>query len=133
MKNFEDYENINKDKSLKELAIEFSNLGENCSRAILFAGATKYNLNIPSETASCCNGIRAGFGVGGVCSALVAGVMILGMIFDEDLAKQKVLLLFFNVQGELGNVNCSLVAGETNCNYVMGVIATELENIIDSF
>lgn len=118
--------------SLKEIAVRLCMSGENCSRSILLAGAEKYNLQLPVETVSCCNGISAGFGVGGTCSALVAGVMLLGMIYDDDdTAKQKALLLFYMVQGEVGSLNCCSIAGNENCYGLIGIIADQLENIID--
>lgn len=46
--------------------------GENCSRAILRAASEEYGFPLFSEELlKSCNAISAGFGVGGICSALL--------------------------------------------------------------
>lgn len=121
------------EKRLKDIAIELCMNGENCSRSILLAGSIKYNLDLEDTTVNCCGGISSGFGFGGMCSAIVAGVMLLGIIYpNDDEAKQKSLVLFFDVQSQLGSMNCSCIAGEDNCYHLLSVISDALENIIET-
>lgn len=119
------------EKSLREIAVELCKNGENCSRSILVAGGIKYNLELPQKTIDCCNGISAGFGFGGICSALVAGVMLLGILYDDNEAKQKSLVLFCAIQGEFGGLECCNIGGVDNCYELIGMIAECLEEIID--
>jgi len=105
--------------------------GENCSRAVLRAAAEKYGFPLSQELLDCCNGISAGFGVGGTCSALVAAVMVLGILFPVDEAKQKSLILFCRVQEQWNCIDCCrLSANREDCNDLIGEITAILEEII---
>lgn len=117
---------------MKERAMELCAQGENCSRAILKASAEQYNFVLSQELIDSCNAISAGFGIGGVCSALVAGVMVLGILFETDEAKQKSLILFSMVQEKWRCVDCCrLAAGREDCNDLIGKISEILENVIN--
>lgn len=105
--------------------------GENCSRAILRGAAEKYDFPLSEELLDSCNAISAGFGVGGMCSALVAAVMVLGILFPTDEAKQKSLLLFCRVQERWNCIDCTrLSANRENCNDLIGEISGILEEVI---
>lgn len=119
------------EKSLKTLAIELCMNGENCSKSILIAGGIKYELDLTKETINCCNGISSGFGFGGMCSAIVGAVMLLGLLYDDDIAKQKSLVLFYMLQDKMGCFDCCSIAGAENCYSLIAIIADCLEQIID--
>lgn len=116
---------------MKERAMALCAEGENCSRAILRAASEKYEFPLSQEMLDSCNAITAGFGVGGMCSALVAATMVLGVLFPVDEAKQKSLLLFFRVQEQWNCIDCCrLSADRENCNSLIGEISAILEEII---
>ncbi len=105
--------------------------GENCSRAILRAAAEQYGFPLSEELLDSCNAISAGFGVGGMCSALIAAVMVLGILFPTEEAKQKSLILFCQVQERWNCMDCCrLSANKENCNDLIGEISAILEEII---
>lgn len=116
---------------MKKRAMALCAEGENCSRAILRAASEKYGFPLSQEMLDSCNAISAGFGVGGMCSALVAAAMVLGVLFPTDEAKQKSLLLFFRVQEQFGCIDCcKLSAGREDCNSLIGEISEIIEEII---
>lgn len=121
-----------KEYSLKERAIFYCNAGENCSRAILKAGAEYFDIELSEDMLNSCNAISSGFGIGGICSGLVAGVMLLGLLFDDEEARQKSLLFFCYVQTELGGLNCCEIAGVENCERVMEIIGDVLQGLIEA-
>ncbi|MFI3173862.1 MAG: C-GCAxxG-C-C family (seleno)protein [Bacillota bacterium] len=116
--------------SMFEYTIAFCAEGANCSQAILQAGAKKFALQLPEEMLKSCSAISAGFGIGGLCSGIIAGVMLLGLVFDETTAHQKSILFFYTVQESLGSLNCCSIAGETNCHSAISVICESLESLI---
>lgn len=116
---------------MKERAMALCAQGENCSRALLKAGAEKYGYPLSKELEDSCNALSAGFGIGSICSALVAGVMVLGVLFPVDVAKQKSLILFCLVQSQWGCLDCCrLSRGREDCNTLIGEIAELLDGII---
>ena len=116
---------------MKERAMALCCEGENCSRAILRAAAEQYGFPLSQELIDSCNAISAGFGVGGMCSALVAAVMVLGILFPTDEAKQKSLILFYRVQERWNCIDCCrLSANKEDCNDLIGEISAMLEEII---
>lgn len=116
---------------MTERAMLFCSQGENCSRAILRAAAEEYGFPLSEELLNSCNAISAGFGVGGMCSALVAAVMVLGILFPTEEAKQKSLLLFCKMQERWHCIDCCrLSANRENCNDLIGEISEILEEVI---
>lgn len=116
---------------MMERAMLLCSQGENCSRAILRAAAEKYGFPLSDELLNSCNAISAGFGVGGMCSALVAAVMVLGILFPTEEAKQKSLLLFCSIQERWNCIDCCrLSANRENCNDLIGEISEILEEVI---
>jgi len=116
---------------MKERAMALCAEGENCSRAILRAAAEKFEFSLSDEMIDSCNAVSAGFGIGGMCSAIVAGVMVLGVLFPTDEAKQKSLLLFLKAQGKWNCMDCCrLSANREDCSELIGEIAELVEEII---
>lgn len=117
---------------MKELIAKYAEEGESCSHIILKAAAEWYGLVLSEEMINSCRAITAGFGIGGICSALVAAVMVLGIMFDEEEAKTKSLLLFSAIQGSYKCMDCArLAAGCENCTNLLLEIGENLEQIID--
>lgn len=116
---------------MKERIRQLCCQGENCSRCILRGAAECYGFALPQELMESLNAISAGFGIGSVCSALVAGVMVLGILFPTDEAKQKSLLFFSLVQEKWHCLDCArLSADREDCRALLGEIADILQEVI---
>ena len=63
--------------------------GDNCSQVILRAVAEEYGISLSEELFCACRGIHGGFGINGMCSGIVAGVMALGLLCEEEELKLK--------------------------------------------
>lgn len=118
-------------EKMRDLIIKYSQAGESCSHIILLAAADKYNLTLSEDMMNSCRAIRAGFGIGGICSGLIAGVMVLGMLFDEEEARQKSLQLFCMFQGTYQCMDCGrLAVNREDCEDVLVEIGERLEEIV---
>ena len=117
---------------LKERVRAYCAAGENCSRIILQAAAEEYGILLPEEVLAVCGGINGGFGIGGICSGLVASIMVLGLLFDEETVKIKRILFLIKAQDRFGYLDCSrLSALETDCSGVLEEIAGILQEVIE--
>ena len=67
--------------------------GDNCSQVILRAVAEEYGISLSEELFCACRGIHGGFGINGMCSGIVAGVMALGLLCEEELKLKRILFL----------------------------------------
>ncbi len=106
--------------------------GENCSRVILQAAAEEYGFSLPEELLSACCGISGGFGINGMCSGLVAAVMVLGLLFDEEAVKMKRILFLIRVQERFGGLDCCrLSALGEDCSGLLEEIADILQEVIE--
>ncbi len=81
--------------------------GDNCSQVILRAVAEEYGISLSEELFCACRGIHGGFGINGMCSGIVAGVMALGLLCEEEELKLKRILFLLRVQNRFGSLDCS--------------------------
>ncbi|MDO4530710.1 MAG: C-GCAxxG-C-C family (seleno)protein [Bacillota bacterium] len=106
--------------------------GESCSRIILRAAAEEYGFSLSEDILSACSGISGGFGIGGMCSALVAAVMVLGLLYDGEETAGKRILFLYQMQERFGHLDCSrLSAMEEDCLPVLEEIGEILEAVIE--
>lgn len=119
---------------MKNLAVEYHREGYNCSQCILKAVECKYRVNIPIEVLNSCSAVSNGFGYGGICSALVAGVMVFGILGGEDNAKSMRIKMFTRFQEIHESFNCGQLVMEKcqcrNCDTLISEIAEIIENIL---
>ncbi|MBR5269631.1 MAG: C-GCAxxG-C-C family protein [Anaerotignum sp.] len=117
---------------LKTKVRGYCGLGENCSRVILQAAAEEYGFSLSKDILAACGGINGGFGIGGICSGLVAAVMVLGLLFDEEEVKWKRILFLMKVQERYGSLECGrLSALQTDCKEILEGIADILQEVIE--
>ena len=117
---------------LKTKVRGYCDLGENCSRVILQAAAEEYGFLLSENILAACGGISGGFGIGGICSGLVAAVMVLGLLFDDEEVKWKRMLFLMRVQERYGFLDCGrLSALRTDCNEILEEIADILQEVIE--
>ena len=106
--------------------------GENCSRTILQAAAEEYGFSLSEDILSACGGITGGFGIGGLCSGLVAAVMVLGLLYNEEEVKMKRILFLLQAQERFGMLDCCrLSALGEDCSKLLEDIAEILQEVIE--
>ena len=115
---------------LKERIRTYCQTGENCSRIILQAAAEEYDISLSQDILTSCNGISGGFGIGSLCSGLIAAVMVLGLLFDEETVKEKRILFFFLVQEKLGALDCMRLSSD-DCSEILEMIGEVLQEVIE--
>ena len=74
---------------MKNETLEYYQNGYNCSQCLLKAADEKYNLKLSPQVYKSCSAINTGFGVGSICSVLIAGIMLFDIIFDKADAKRQ--------------------------------------------
>lgn len=107
--------------------------GEGCSRILLRAAAEEYGFSLPPELLDACSGINGGFGIDGLCSGLVAGVMVLGLLFEEDEVKGRRILFLLRAQERFGALDCCCLSAafQGDCCGLLEEIAEILQEIIE--
>ena len=119
--------------SLSRQALYYYKNGAGCCQCILRAAEHRYGLYIPEESYRAFSGFANGYGVGGMCAALNGAIAVLGLIFDENEAKTKSLLLLSRFRKRFGGYNCSFVYSSVSgdCSAVISSITGMLENVIE--
>ena len=115
---------------LRERIRTYCQAGENCSRIILQAAEEEYDISLSQDILTSCNGISGGFGIGSLCSGLIAAVMVLGLLFDEETVKEKRILFFFLVQEKAGVLDCMRLSSD-ECTELLEMIGEVLQEVIE--
>ena len=106
--------------------------GDNCSQIILRAAAEEYGFSLPEELLAACGGIHGRFGINGMCSALVAAVMVLGLLCDAEELKLKRILFLLQAQERFGSLDCCRLSTlGADCSGVLGEIADILQEVLE--
>lgn len=119
---------------LKEKSIYYYNEGFNCTQCLLKAFEYIYKIPISEQSLKICNNINNGFGVGNICGAVIAGIMIFSLLFDYDTTNRLKMELLFTLN-ENHSINCMQLKKEFNekdCTNIIGLIADIIENIINN-
>ena len=120
---------------MKERAVMYYRQGHNCSQCILKAAEYTYKIPIPKQCYEMCKGVNTGFGLGGMCSVLIAGVMVFGLFFDEATVKRLRLRLFSDFRDLHPALNCADLVKErkngAKCEQIVRQIAGLVKQIID--
>lgn len=120
---------------MKEKAIEYYKKGYNCSQCILKAAEFKYKRPVPKQCFDMCRGVNTGFGIGGICSVLVAGIMIFGLFFEEETVKRLRIKLLTEFRNHYGCLNCAdllrMRKDSGRCEGIVGQVAEMVERMIN--
>ena len=92
---------------MKDLALFYYNEGYNCSQSVLKAFEEKYSYTIEPSLYKSLDAVNTGFGIGSLCSAIVGGIMIFGLVFDDITAHRARLKLLTHFDVYYNSVNCS--------------------------
>jgi len=118
---------------MREKAMEYYRQGYGCSRSVLMAFEQAYPRAVAQQVYRACAGLDTGLGVGCLCGALIAGVMIFGILFDTGAAKRLRMSLFDQMAERGLGLYCARLrekAGEAGCAELVGEIASVIDKII---
>jgi|GEM_PF-267245 len=120
---------------MEKEALNYFEQGCNCSQCIIKALESYYNLNIDQQCVAMCSAVNSGFGVGGMCSLLTAGIMSFGLLFDEATAKRLRMKLLNEFTDQYDSINCGALIrdqqDENGCKQLICDVAGLIRRIID--
>ena len=116
---------------MKTKALHYYNQGYNCSQCVLKALEDKYKVNIPKQSYAMCSAVSNGFGVGGMCSVLIAGIMAFGVLFDEQTAKRLRIKLLSRFQETHKSNSCESLKMERRSGRKCEVLVADIAELID--
>jgi C_GCAxxG_C_C family probable redox protein len=118
---------------MRKLAAEFFREGFNCSQCILKAAEITYDIKIPKQSLNMCKGVGSGFGTGNFCCALVGGIMVFGIMFDEIITKRLRICLIDLFLQKYGSTQCSILIKRMNddCEQLVADVAEMTQEIIE--
>ena len=114
----------------------------NCAEKILYGANKAYHLNLNAQSLKLSAGFGGGMGIGNVCGALTASVMVLSHLYVENNAhesnriKKLTLELFSGYRKEMGEINCGPLKAryrseELKCQKVISAAAKILDKIVE--
>lgn len=120
---------------MQQKALQYYHQGWNCSQCILKAAEQEYRIPVSKQSLALCNGINTGFGMGGFCALLIAGIMVFGLLFDEATAKSLRLQFLMEVKDKYGSHNCcDLIKmrneNSNNCEALVSSIAEVIDKLV---
>ena len=119
---------------MKEQAVWFLKNGYNCSQCILKAAEKVFGISCSKACIDMCSAVNTGFGIGGICSVLVAGIMVFGVMFDAPTAK-RLRIRLLSEHGKACPTDCGKLrnlGSKSGCEEVVGNAAGLIEEIIRS-
>ena len=124
---------MNRGLSMREEALGYYRKDIGCSQSVLMAFEKKY-AELPWQLKNACGAMNAGFGIGGMCSVVIAGIMIFGILYDENTAKRLRMKLLDQMADNGLSLLCPLLRkhyGENGCDMLVGEIAGLIDGILD--
>jgi len=115
----------------------------NCAEKILYGANEVYNLGLDKKALKLSAGFGGGMGIGSVCGALTASVMVLSHLFVEEKSHESTKIkklskqLLDKYEKEMGSIDCRplMIAHRTKeikCKNVIVVAARILDEIIEN-
>jgi hypothetical protein len=97
------------------------------------AAEKKYKLCIPMQSIEMCKCVGHGFGVRNICCALVGGIMVMGLLFDGEIATQLRVMLLDALSQKYGSINCGVLIKKVrnDCGIIVGDVAELTQLIIE--
>lgn len=121
---------------MEKLAVQYYQDGYGCSACIIKAAEHKYGFKMDSKAYKMISSINTGFGVGEMCSVVIACVMVLGLVYGEQDYKKPRLIFLTDFQRLFGSTNCSYLLryrkSDTMCQKLVESAAGLLDNIISN-
>lgn len=115
---------------LGQRARQYHNSGYNCSQCILMAFGDIYKVSISEQSLKMCSTVNNGFGVCGMCSVLVASIMAIGIMFEEDMAKRMRIKFLAEFSKKHKSMNCNVLKTQ-DCGELIVEVGELLESVIN--
>ncbi|MBR5468220.1 MAG: C-GCAxxG-C-C family protein, partial [Firmicutes bacterium] len=96
-------------------SVIFCEMEENCSQRVFEEVCKNCGIKTDEKMMDMLNGINAGFGIKGICSAIVGGICALGCVCSEEEMKTIRLLLFEDFSERFSSLNCGFAETEEGC------------------
>ena len=97
--------------------------GLNCSQSVFKAVCENCGIKTDDNMLSMLNGISAGFGIDGFCSAVIGTLCALGCVYDEDEMKKIRLLLLMDFNERFSGLECGKISEKSrDCGEVMNFL-----------
>lgn len=109
-----------------------SSLESNCAQQVLQYAADYRKIPWSPEVYKANAAFHSGLGIGSICCGLLGAFSVLGMLYDEDTARQKCLILMDQFQAIYGTLLCPKLQRLTDdeCASVIQTINSLLEPLI---
>lgn len=121
-------------EKMKNRAIFFYRNGFNCAQCILKAAEETFHIPISRQCLDSCSAVNSGFGIGGMCSVLIAGILVFGILFDSTTAKRLRLMLLSSFQERHQGMSCGHIkksrGEQESCEEIVGEVAEMIEELI---
>ncbi len=118
-----------------KIALKYFKRGFNCSQCILKACDDFYGLSLGESCFDMLKCVSNGFGIGSLCSILSAGVMVLGLMFEENKVKSLRIRFLTEAAEALGGTNCPEIRrnmkSPSGCERAVETAGDLLEKIIE--
>lgn len=118
---------------MRSKAIFYHKQGYNCAQCLLKAAEDRFQICISCQCLASCSAVNSGFGIGGMCSVLIAGIMVFGILFDDATAKRLRLALLNSFQEKHKGINCGQIKRmgvSEDCDEIIGDVADLVEELI---
>lgn len=116
---------------MQKIAVDYYKNGYNCSQCILKATSDRFEFSLPKQCLKMCSTINNGFGIKSTCSVLVASIMALGLIFNEQTAKRLRIKFLNEFNSKYKNLNCAHLKIENDKEYQCERIVADAANILE--
>ena len=117
-----------------EEAMRFYREGVNCALCIIKAAQKKGYIKSAKDLENATEAITGGFGYGGLCSAIAGAMLVFGIIFDPDEARNIRTRLLFEFEARFNTLNCGrLTERYCACEEIICFTALKTEELIIEF
>ena len=97
------------------------------------AASGHFGFALPDECLKMCRVLNAGLGSGLLCSAIIAGIMIFGLVAEEKNTAKKMRIKFLSEFNQKHRcLNCADLISE-DCEQLIGDTAIMIQEIIEEF
>ena len=95
----------------------------NCSQSVFRTVCENCGIDADEKMLDMLNGISSGFGINGICSAVVGGLCALGCVFDEEEMKTIRLMFFMDFNERFLSLNCGTIwSSDEECGDIMDFV-----------
>jgi len=115
---------------LRERAARYFGEDYNCAQCILKAAEEEYGVEVAGQFYPALAAVSGGLGIGAACCALVAGIMLFGLVADESAAKSMRIRLLAEFSDLYSDINCAALARGGDCGRIIGDIADIIDGIM---